>query len=319
MSPMSDYTSHLFPYLPPQGITTLSCGHVIPKTNLVAWNLAKGPSGKEFHFTFKERENREMIDELGRALLNICSIVPDGVVVFFPSYAYLEMVVKRWSIPPTLNPSNTPQIKSIWQRLEGKKSLFRESKEAGTENLLSQYAQAIDAGKGGLLFSVVGGKMSEGINFSDRLGRCVVIVGLPFPNINSAEWKAKIEYIETSTEACLSTPTTQDPVKSSVSASKDEDGRVLSKGEIEKRAKEAGREFYENACMRAVNQSVGRAIRHREDYAAIVMVDKRFGNEGITGKLPGWIREGLVEGAGEKGFGVLMGTLGGFFRGKKGV
>ena len=307
MSPMSDYTSHLFPYLPSSSVTTLSCGHVIPKSNLVAWNLARGPSGQEFEFTFKNRENGAMIDELGRAMLNLCSVVPDGVVVFFPSYSYLETVVKRWSQPPpsSSNPSNLKDGKSIYERLSAKKSVFREGKDVGVEEILAQYAQAIDAGKGGLLLSVVGGKMSEGINFSDRLGRCVVIVGLPFPNINSAEWKAKIEYIESSTMDRLSSRDL------SIGQS------MLGKEEIGRRAKEAGREFYENACMRAVNQSVGRAIRHREDYAAIVMVDKRFGNERIKEKLPGWIRGGLVPDAGEKSFGVLMGTLGSFFRGKR--
>lgn len=237
-----------------------------------------------------------MIDELGRALLNICTIVPDGVVVFFPSYAYLSTILSRWSSPAS------PSQPSILSRLEGKKSLFKESKDVSVETVLMDYAKAIDSGKGGLLLSVVGGKMSEGINFSDSLGRCVLIVGLPYPNINSAEWKAKIEYIESSTVERLS--------------AQQELG--LSREEILKRGKEAGREHYENSCMRAVNQSIGRAIRHKGDYAAIVMVDARFKGERVRGKLPGWIMEGMVEGAGEKKFGELMSGLGGFFRGKRG-
>jgi chromosome transmission fidelity protein 1 len=300
MSPMSDYTSHLFPYLPSSSITTLSCGHVIPKSNLVAWNLSSGPSGKaaEFEFTYKNRGNEVMIDELGRALLNICTVVPDGVVVFFPSYSYLETIASHWSHAP--KPGAAGVQKSIWQRLETKKVLFREKKEGSVETVLEEYARAIDAGKGGLLLSVVGGKMSEGINFSDRLGRCVVIVGLPFPNIMSAEWKAKIEYIEAATLARLRL-----------------EEKGLAEAELMRQAKDQGRQFYENACMRAVNQSVGRAIRHREDYAAIVMIDKRFSNERIKSKLPGWIKEGLVAEAGDKSFGQLMGALGGFFRSKK--
>ncbi|CZR57626.1 related to ATP-dependent RNA helicase CHL1 [Phialocephala subalpina] len=310
MSPMSDYTSHLFPYLPSTSITTLSCGHVIPKSNLVAWNLSKGPGGTVFEFTFGKRGDVGMVDELGRALLNICSVVPDGVVVFFPSYAYLSSILARWAVVPSSGE------KSIIQRLEGKKALFQESKELGVDTILQEYAKAIDEGKGGLLLSVVGGKMSEGINFSDGLGRCVVIVGLPFPNAMSAEWKAKMEYIETSTVERLEA---QNLALGQADQQNGGRGGVvkLSKEEIKRRAKDESRQFYENACMRAVNQSVGRAIRHQNDYAAIVMVDKRFGNERIKGKLPGWIRDGLVEGAGEKNFGALMGALSGFFRGKK--
>ena len=65
--------------------------------------------------------------------------------------------------------------------------------------------------------------------------------------------------------------------------------------------------------MRAVNQCVGRAIRHRGDYAAILMVDKRYGGERIRGKLPGWIRGSLKNGTAVREVG---GLLGGFFEGK---
>lgn len=311
MSPMSDYTSHLFPYLPSTSITTLSCGHVIPESNLIAWNLSKGPGGTEFEFTFSKRSDTAMIDELGRALLNICTVVPDGVVVFFPSYAYLSSILTRWTVVPAAGE------KSILDRLSAKKSLFQESKELSVDAILIEYAKTIDSGKGGLLLSVVGGKMSEGINFSDSLGRCVVIVGLPFPNANSAEWKAKMEYVETSTVERLQARNLEIDQDQSQETRQQTGGSKLSKAEILKVAKDESRNFYENACMRAVNQSVGRAIRHQNDYAAIIMIDKRFGNDRIKGKLPGWIREGLVQGAGEKNFGALMGSLSGFFRGKK--
>jgi len=324
MSPFDDYKAHLFPSLPPEKITTLSCGHVIPPSNLCVWTLAStkptpiagraGPpaaaTSDAFEFSFQRRGDKAMIRQLGLAILNICTVVPDGVVVFFPSYGYLDQVVAAWQTASSDGGS------SVWDRLQGKKALFRDAKGASSEEVLQSYTSAIlgdeappegrkgstpSASRGALLLSVVGGRMSEGINFSDRLGRCVVVVGLPYPNIHSPEWKARIEYIESSTLERLTA----------------EDGPVRSREEAVAQSKQAARDFYENACMRAVNQSIGRAIRHQKDYAAIVLVDRRFGTERIRGKLPGWIRGGMRAGSEEKGLHGLMGALGAFFRGKK--
>ena len=165
------------------------------------------------------------------------------------------------------------------------------------EDTLRDYGQAIASGKGGLLFSVVGGKMSEGINFNDNLGRGVIMVGLPFPNSQSVEWKAKLEYVEkVAAENC--------PASEPASVRLD-------------CAKAAGRDYYENACMRAVNQSIGRAIRHQQDYAVIVLLDQRYSLSRITVKLPKWIRDSVVNGE-QKPFAELMRSTGAFFRGKGG-
>jgi chromosome transmission fidelity protein 1 len=270
-----------------------------------------------------------MIRQLGLTLLNICSVVPDGVVVFFPSHGYLDEVVAAWQ---THEPTATTAAQStLWDRLETKKAVFRETKAGVSEDVLQQYSDAILspaapppplAGSqpaapkqrrpgGALLLSVVGGKLSEGINFSDRLGRCVVVVGLPYPNINSPDWKARLEYIEATTLARLMEPGERE--------GEGGNGGAPARGEAEARAqaKQAARDFYENACMRAVNQSIGRAIRHRADYAAVVLVDRRFATERIRGKLPGWIRAGMEEGAG--GLQGLLGGLSKFFRGKQDV
>ncbi|PNY29008.1 ATP-dependent RNA helicase chl1, partial [Tolypocladium capitatum] len=264
MSPFDDYRNHLFPSLAAAKVTMLSCGHVIPPQNLCVWTLAgTRPGAPSFEFSYQRRGDREMIAELGLAVLNMCAVVPDGVVVFFPSYGYLDEVVGAWQ-------QQQGAAAALWDRLQTRKTVFREAKGGSSDEVLRQYTEAIlgsGAGdgkttakaKGALLLSVVGGKMSEGINFSDRLGRCVMVVGLPYPNIASPEWKAKMEYIESTTLASLT---------SSCAAG------AMRDGEAAARAKQAARDFYENACMRAVNQSIGRAIRHRGDYAAIVLADR---------------------------------------------
>ena len=50
--------------------------------------------------------------------------------------------------------------------------------------------------------------------------------------------------------------------------------------------KDAGQELYVNLCMKAVNQSIGRAIRHQSDYAALILLDQRYGKKDIRDRLP---------------------------------
>ncbi|KAJ2835191.1 ATP-dependent DNA helicase chl1 [Coemansia sp. 'formosensis'] len=49
------------------------------------------------------------------------------------------------------------------------------------------------------------------------------------------------------------------------------------------------RELYEFLCMRAVNRSIGRAIRHRNDYVAIMFLGTRYAESRIACRLPIWI------------------------------
>ncbi|KAL8873389.1 MAG: hypothetical protein Q9174_001132 [Haloplaca sp. 1 TL-2023] len=280
---MEDYVRHLFAYVPAARLTTWTCGHIIPKENLLVRSLSKSLDGVELDFSFAKRDSTSLINALGLCIVDLAATIPDGLVVFFPSYAYLDQVSSQWQKP-------LRDGQSVWTCLEKRKCIFKETKGSSKiEDVLEQYSKAIGAGRGGLLLSVVGGKMSEGINFSDKLGRGVAVVGLPFPNAQGAQWKAKLKYIEQST--------------------------VVRGGSISQ-GKAAGKEFYENACMRAVNQSIGRAIRHQNDFASILLLDRRYSTPRIMNKLPGWIRQGLDEKNAGGHFSDVVQGLEDFFKSK---
>ncbi len=59
------------------------------------------------------------------------------------------------------------------------KKVFYETKGSDVAKTFADYSQAAKD-KGAFLFIVMKGRFSEGINFSDYLCRCLVIVGIPF-------------------------------------------------------------------------------------------------------------------------------------------
>ncbi|XP_076158449.1 ATP-dependent DNA helicase DDX11 isoform X1 [Alosa pseudoharengus] len=256
MQPVADFKEQLLlaAGLTEERITEFSCGHVIPPENILPIVLCAGPSGQELEFTFQTRDTPKMMEETGRVLSNLCNVVPGGVVCFFPSYEYERKILEFW------------EGTGVLQRLAAKKKIFQEPKKANqVEQVLSEYSRCIQrcvtspcGQSGALLFSVVGGKMSEGINFSDDLGRCIVMVGMPYPNIKSPELLEKMSYLD--------------------------------KNMPHIGGRSPGRALVENLCMKAVNQSIGRAIRHRGDYACVVLLDRRFSRPATLQKIPEWIR-----------------------------
>ncbi|QRW20305.1 chromosome transmission fidelity protein 1 [Rhizoctonia solani] len=271
MSPIGDFHTQLFSYLPSDRLVVYSCGHVVPKSNIRTIVLGKGPRGKTLEFKFGARGDEELIVELGQTVLNLTNLVPNGFVVFLPSYAFLSLVKTAWGKGEN----------KILERLSKKKK----AKNGDVESVLREFSATASSPTEGLtgaiLFAVVGAKLSEGLNFSDGLARAVAIVGLPFANLGSAELQARMKY-----------------VREHASSS----------------GVDAGKELYENLCMRATNQSIGRAIRHRGDWAAIVFIDQRYGTPRIRSKLPGWIGTDLEV---TDKFGEAMKNLGEFFRSKK--
>lgn len=63
-----------------------------------------------------------------------------------------------------------------------------------------------------------------------------------------------------------------------------------------------------------VNEYIGRAVRHINDYAAVLLLDERYSQERVYKKLPKWISGALKC---PQTFGLVQGSLAKFFRDKK--
>lgn len=185
-------------------------------------------------------------------LCNLATVVPEGIVVFFSSFEYEGQVYDSW------------KTSGIVDRLLRKKRLFREPRRnTDVESVLQEYKKAIDSSSsmngnqtaasygGAIILAVVGGKISEGINFSDGMGRCIVMAGLPYPSPSDIELMERVKHIEGLG--------TQNSVKATTQSANDEhyDGKVQTGFDILRSCRNRGKEYYENLCMKAVNQSIG--------------------------------------------------------------
>ena len=45
---------------------------------------------------FSERQNKSVTRNYGEMLLGLSKKVPDGIVVFFPSYSYMKSMIVDW-------------------------------------------------------------------------------------------------------------------------------------------------------------------------------------------------------------------------------
>ncbi|XP_073220587.1 uncharacterized protein [Cicer arietinum] len=278
LSPMTSFSSEL-------GVkfeTSLEAPHVIDVDSQV-WPaiISTGSGNYPLNASYKTADGYAFQDAVGRSLEEIFKIVPGGCLVFFPSYKLMEKLRNRWS--------ETGQ----WSRLNAEKSLFVEPKGGSQDDFelaLKGYFDSIhhdkrpasgrkrrikktdlnhfhavdslqDSKKGGAaLLGVCRGKISEGIDFSDDNARVVIIVGIPFPNINDIHVSLKKKY--------------NDTFKSSK--------HLL-----------GGNEWYCHQAFRALNQAAGRCIRHKLDYGAIILLDERFCEERNKALISKWLRRPL--------------------------
>ncbi|KAM5563758.1 general transcription and DNA repair factor IIH helicase subunit XPD [Rosa sericea] len=146
--------------------------------------LTRGSDQLPVSTKFDMRSDLGVVRNYGRLLLEMVSVVPDGVVCFFVSYSYMDGIVNSWN--------ESGILKEIMQH----KLVFIETQDVVETTLaLDNYRKACDCGRGAVFFSVARGKVAEGIDFDRHYGRLVIMYGVPFQYTLSKILLARLEYL----------------------------------------------------------------------------------------------------------------------------
>ncbi|KPA73642.1 putative Dna repair helicase [Leptomonas pyrrhocoris] len=257
--------------------------------------------------------------EVGCSLLNLSRVLPAaGTICFFTSYDMMDRTVDALRRTGYYDEINA--VKRIFRETRGGKGSAPNSgggggrggggggDAAGVAKMLQQYQNWIygddvdafptpspapslttkkTARRGALLLAVMGGRLSEGINFADDLGRAVVVIGMPYANPTDVELQLNLRHIAATRLRCADATTTQtsQTVQSNSTAGATTASPFTS-------AAEWG--LYMDGMMRTVNQCIGRCIRHSGDYAAIILIDARYGErEDVRRRVSAWLQPSL--------------------------
>eukprot|EP00866_Antonospora_locustae_P002527 jgi/Antlo1/2527/1038 len=134
---------------------------------------------------FSLRSEPAVTRNYGTLVLELSRIVPDGMVVFFPSYAYMEEIVSLWS--------ESMFIAEIMKH----KLVFIETPDLSEiGSVIAGYKRACDCGRGGALFLAASSSLCTSIELHDNHCRCAVMLGVPFPNIENITTRKKFEFLQ---------------------------------------------------------------------------------------------------------------------------
>ncbi|CAD5216073.1 unnamed protein product [Bursaphelenchus xylophilus] len=234
LSPINNFIGSMgvsFPFV-------LENDHAAKSNQILVRSIQKTQKNVDLYGTFQNRGSDSYINGIGDIIVELVESVPQGMLVFFPSYSQMKTFLDKWK-----KPSNG--LQALWERLESNKKLCVEPTNRNDVNLIfREFDLAVRTGNGAVMFAVCRGKMSEGIDFADCHCRAVAVVGIPFPPIRDPRVILKKRFL----------------------------GLRLSK-----------------EAIRAVNQALGRVIRHKDDFGVVILADARYGTM-ATNVYPAWIR-----------------------------
>ncbi|MEM2944252.1 MAG: ATP-dependent DNA helicase [Methanomassiliicoccales archaeon] len=178
-----------------------------------------------------KKRRKSNYSKIADLIIQISGVIEGNVSCFFPSYEFLENVK-----------SELKDITTSRRMLIEKSSYGKNEREAMISALKREHDY--------LMLATINGSLAEGIDFSDNILSCVIIVGFPIkpPSLETKEMKKRYEW---------------------------------------RLGKERAHLYFDiYPAVSSVLQAAGRAIRSEKDRAVIVLMDHRYLDHEIRCAFP---------------------------------
>ncbi len=216
---------------------------IISRKNILILGVSHGPRKIGLTTKYEARNNRNVLEEFGLAVKGLSKVIPNGCLVFFPSYGVMQKFLEYW------------EKANIISEIKKESKVFVEARGEITSTL-QRYRDAAQRDSA-ILFAVCRGKLAEGADFKDNMGRAVIMIGIPYPDVKDPKVRAQRTFWD-------------------------------------KMGKGVGKQWYVDSALREVNQTLGRVWRHRDDFAVGVLLDYRYKWTQNRVGLSNWLKERFV-------------------------
>jgi len=123
-------------------------------------------------------KDEEMVQRMEDYTVALCNVLDRNIVVFFPSYMLMDRFLQD----------------GILNRIHKKVHLERRGmSQSDLMNIVDEFKES--AGEGAVLFAVMGGRISEGIDFPEQELEAAILAGIPYPK-PTAKQRALLHYYE---------------------------------------------------------------------------------------------------------------------------
>lgn len=268
LSPMDSFEMELDAAFP----IRVEANHVINLKRQLLVGIVHSFANMSFRSTYDCQQSNHYLDVVGDTLQAMIDRTPGGTLLFVPSYALLARLRQRWiHTKRMLSMSTTTGAMQI-RNDNGRRNVhiyFEPKKSDDMKVMLEEYYDDLSVpGSKAAMVAVCRGKVSEGINFSDHYARTVMVLGIPFPSWGDLKVHLKMQYLDMKFSQQHNTSASEGTSRENIT----------------------GRVWYKQQALRAVNQAIGRCIRHQKDFGCIVLLDPRFAEDNLIGLLSRWMR-----------------------------